>query len=144
MAKLRNAVALSVLLGSASWGCSSSTGEHHDTGAVADAGGSGTPGSESDAAVSGASLKAPVITQITKMAGGLHVVWKNEQTNCDSIEGERKGPGEAYKVVFTVPDGSVNNKHDAPLTAGTMYTYRLRCMKGTASSPYSNEKSEKA
>lgn len=99
-----------------------------DAGAAADAGSSKT-------------LKAPTITMVMKMTGGLHLMWTNNQTDCDAIEGERKSATEAYKVVFTVPDGSVDNKHDAPLTAGTEYTYRLRCKKGTDYSPPSNEKS---
>ncbi len=68
-------------------------------------------------------------------------MWTNNQTDCDAIEGERKSATEAYKVVFSIPDGTVDNKHDAPLTAGTAYTYRLRCKKGSDYSPYSNEKS---
>ncbi len=74
------------------------------------------------------------------MAGGLHVTWKNGQKDCDKIEGERKSDTEPYKVAFSVP-GAADNKHDAAgLAAGTMYTYRLRCVKGDSVSDYSVEK----
>jgi len=90
-------------------------------------------------------LSPPTIKIVAKMAGGLHVTWTNNQADCDAIEGERKSDADAYKVAFTVPDGSVDNKHDAPnnpaLTAGKTYTYRLRCKKGSDYSPYSSEKS---
>ena len=94
-----------------------------------------------DDATSAVTLKAPAITMVASMAGGLHVMWTNRQTDCDAIDGERKSDTEAYALAFTVPDGSVDNKHDAPLTSGKTYTYRLRCKKGADYSPYSNEKS---
>ena len=95
----------------------------------------------SDAGHAAAPLKAPVITTVMKMSGGLHVMWTNAQTGCDAIEGERKTATEPYALAFTVPDGSVDNKHDGPLTVGTAYTYRVRCKKGADYSPFSNEKS---
>lgn len=84
-------------------------------------------------------LLAPRLTRIAKMAGGLHVMWENHETDCDVIEGERRSDTEPYKVVFVLPDGSVDNKHDAGVSTGTRYTYRLRCKKGEEFSPYSNE-----
>lgn len=123
--------------------CSSTTSspgdQTADAGTGADAGKADPDAASSDAASS--TLQAPTITMVMPMTGGLHVVWTNKQTDCDAIEGERKSAAEPYKVVFTVPDGSVDNNHDAPLTAGTAYTYRLRCKKGSSYSPYSNEKS---
>ena len=92
-------------------------------------------------ASTGPTLLAPVITMIMPMAGGLHVMWTNNQNDCDRIELERKSDSEAYKVAFTIPDGTVNNKHDGTTTAGTLYTYRVRCKKGENASAYSNEKS---
>lgn len=121
-------------------GCSSSeTKQSSDGGNGTDAGAEGSD-AMSDAMPMPGTLKAPVVSMVAPMAGGLHVMWKNGQADCDAIEGERKSAAEAYKVVFTVPDGSVDNKHDAPLTAGMAYTYRLRCKKGNDYSPYSNEK----
>ena len=94
--------------------------------------------SAADAAVPSA-LAAPTLTALAKMSGGLHVNWKNGQKDCDGVEAQRKGPADDFKVVFTVP-GAADNKHDGVgLTAGTPYTYRLRCKKGDAYSTYSNE-----
>lgn len=128
--------------------CSSDAKDPQGTPPAAD-GGDDTEqvGAEGDAGVSDAAdtgatkaLAAPTITMVMKMTGGLHVTWTNNERDCDAIEGERKSASE-WAVVFTVPDGSVDNKHDAPLDAGTTYTYRLRCKKGPDYSPYSNEMS---
>ena len=127
--------------------CSSATNDEHGGDHDAGSGDSSpTPtspttdaGSTSDAAVA-APLVAPSISGIAKMAGGLHVSWKNAQKDCDKIEGERKSDTEPYKVAFSVP-GVADNKHDAVgLASGTMYTYRLRCVKGDSVSDYSVEK----
>lgn len=136
------ALVLSALAG----GCSSDATDDHG-GAHGDGGAddSTTPtpsatdgGAASDAAV--APLVAPTISSIAKMAGGLHVTWKNAQKDCDKVEGERKSATETYKVAFSVP-GVADNKHDAlGLTPGTEYTYRLRCVKGDTVSDYSAEK----
>ncbi|MFO0674239.1 MAG: hypothetical protein U0235_32265 [Polyangiaceae bacterium] len=135
------AIALSFAVVASAGACSSSS-DGSSTPSSSDAGSNGgDDAASSDDAGSSASLKAPTITMVMAMAGGLHVTWTNNQKDCDSIEGERKSAKEAYKVVFTLPDGTVDNKHDAPLTAGTSYTYRVRCKKGTDYSPYSNEKS---
>lgn len=128
--------------------CSSDAKEPEGAPAAADAGDdSGQAGGDGDASASDASdsdatkaLAAPTITMVMKMTGGLHVMWTNNERNCDAIEGERKSASD-WAVVFTVPDGSVDNKHDAPLDAGTTYTYRLRCKKGGDYSSYSNEMS---
>lgn len=104
------------------------------------AGGEDAGVDDAAADVAASTLKAPTLSTLAPMAGGLHVMWKNNQKDCDAIEGERKTGAGDYKPVFTVPDGTVDNKHDGPLTAGAAYTYRLRCKKGGEYSPYSNEK----
>ena len=110
-------------------GCSSSSNN---------GGGTGTTGGN-DAGSSSSSLKAPAITQVVPMAGALHVTWTNNQTDCDTVEGESKmmGMGD-YAAAFSVP-GTVNNKMDTAATDNMTYMYRLRCKKGGAYSAYSNE-----
>lgn len=127
-------------------GCSSSsettTPSTQDTGvSTTDDSASTGDTAEETAAEAGHEMKAPTITMVMKMDGALHVMWKNNETGCDSVEGERKTDTEAYKVVFTVP-GSVDNKMDVTATADTTYTYRLRCKMGADYSPYSNEMSK--
>ena len=87
-----------------------------------------------------ATVKAPTIMEIMKMAGALHVSWTNAEPSCDSIELERKTATVAYKVVATLP-GEADNKHDTGATSATMYTYRVRCKKAGVYSEYSNEMS---
>ena len=92
----------------------------------------GTPGT--------GALRAPVIEAVMPMEGVLHVAWQNAQPDCDSVEGERKPASGDYTMAFSVP-GNVDNKMDTGATPAGSYSYRLRCKKGTAFSPYSNEMS---
>lgn len=119
--------------------CSSSDSASTETASADDAG----TAPVQDAAIPAdapSSPKAPAIDRVMAMTGGLHVMWTNNESRCDAIEGERKSGTEAYKVVFTL-DGAMDNQHDGPLTASTAYTYRLRCKKAGVYSVYSNEKS---
>jgi hypothetical protein len=90
---------------------------------------------------------APTIADVMKMDGSLHVTWKNVDTSCDSVQGERQAKMadgsimESYKVVFTVP-AEADNKHDTSASDDMEYTYRLRCKKGSTYSAYSNEVSK--
>lgn len=99
-------------------------------------------GSDDDGGGSGSgTLSAPVLESVVAMApAGLHVTWKNAQSDCDEVEGERKTATADYAVVFTVP-GSADNKHDGTATDKVEHTYRLRCRKGEKYSAYSNEMS---
>jgi hypothetical protein len=108
--------------------------------ALSSACGSEDDGSGSGGSAGSAALAAPMITSITPMAGGLHVMWTNVQTDCDEIEGERKTATVAYAVVFKVP-GDADNKHDGTAIDPVEYTFRVRCRKGADYSPYSNEMS---
>lgn len=137
------------------FGCSSSTTTPSTGTSSGSQGSSGTSGSSNtppsdtppaDTPPAAAALKAPTVTDIMKMMGALHVTWTNNDTTCDSVEGERQAQMsdgsvmEKYKVVFTVP-GEADNKHDTTATDNMKYTYRLRCKKGTVYSDYSNEMS---
>jgi hypothetical protein len=119
--------------------CSSSDSSTSSGTSTDDAG--TTPALDAAPEVDAASLpKAPTLDMLMRMTGGLHVMWTNNESRCDAIEGERKTATDAYMVVFTL-DGALDNQHDGPLTAGTAYTYRLRCKKAGVYSVYSNEKS---
>lgn len=142
MALVRTGIHIFTVYGVFLFACSSST--THDPSHVPDSGlGSGNDGAvENDSGVSDAgtsvSLLAPLLVSVKPMHGGLHVIWENKQAGCDAIQGERKDTGD-FKLLFTIPDGTVDNKHDATVTAGKSYTYRVRCKKGDAFSTYSNE-----
>ena len=95
----------------------------------------------SDDEATGGTLQSPVLNDVMPMMGGLHLMWENKQTDCDSIEVERMSGSAAYALAFSVP-GSADNKMDDDATDKTaMYMYRLRCKKAGAVSAYSNEKS---
>lgn len=91
-------------------------------------------------ATSSGALRAPVIEEVMPMEGVLHVSWQNVQPDCDAVEGERKPEAGDYAMAFSVP-GTVDNKMDTDATPAGRYTYRLRCKKGSKSSPYSSEMS---
>jgi hypothetical protein len=96
---------------------------------------------DDDDAMAAQGLEAPMLMEVVPMEGALHLTWMNMQKDCDSVEGERKMEHHAdYEVAFSVP-GTVDNKMDTAATDDMMYTYRMRCKKGTAYSSYSNEMS---
>jgi hypothetical protein len=105
------------------------------------------PAGGAAAATKESAPRPPTVDEVAKMDGSLHVTWKNADSSCDSVEGERQAKMadgsimEKYKVVFTVP-GDVDNKHDTSASDDMEYTYRLRCKKGATYSPYSNELSK--
>jgi hypothetical protein len=94
--------------------------------------------SSSTSSGSSGALQAPMMTGVAPMAGALHVTWMNMQSDCDTVEGERKSGTGAYAAAFSVP-GSVDNKMDTAATSNMTYTFRLRCNKGGTFSAYSNE-----
>jgi hypothetical protein len=96
--------------------------------------------SSSDSSSDPAALKAPVVSNVEPMVGGLHITWENKQTDCDTIEGERMKGTDPYEKAFSVP-GTADNRMDTEATHPMMYMYRLRCKKGDAYSGYSNEMS---
>lgn len=129
-------------------GCSSSSDDHSQHSSSSSSSGStgDTSTSSSSSGATATAPKAPKIDEVAKMTGALHVMWTNNETGCDAVEGERQAQMadgsimEKYKVAFTVP-GDVDNKHDTTATEDMKYTYRLRCKKGTTYSDYSNEMS---
>jgi len=82
---------------------------------------------------------APIMVSAVKVAGGLHVTWKNVTTGCDKIELSRKHDAEAYAVAYTL-SGSSTSQHDTQAVPPGMYCYTARCLKGGQTSAESNEK----
>jgi hypothetical protein len=122
-----------------------STGSTSTTGAGG-AGGSttatATTGSSTGATGTGggaAAPEAPMMMSAEKVAGGLHVTWKNVTTDCDKIELSRKHDAGAYAVVYTLI-GAATTQHDTQASPPGMYCYTARCLKGAVTSADSNEK----
>lgn len=92
-----------------------------------------------DASAPAAKAAGPKLTEIMKMAGGLHVMWELPE-RCDGVELERKEPTKDFAVAYELP-GTVNNKHDGLATEDVSYTYRARCKVDAGHTEYSNEMS---
>lgn len=77
-----------------------------------------------------------------ELGGGAHLTWKDNSDNEASFMIERKVGGGSYEVLATVPFDTTAH-HDAPLTAGTTYMYRVMATpksgEHSAETKYSNE-----
>jgi hypothetical protein len=101
-----------------------------------------TTGSSTGATGTGggaSALDAPIMVSAEKVAGGLHVTWKNVTTGCDKIELSRKHDAGAYAVAYTL-NGTATSQHDTQVPPPGMYCYTARCLKGAVTSADSNEK----
>lgn len=88
----------------------------------------------------GGGLAAPSSLTAAPMGGGVHLTWKDNSSDEDLFEVERKEGSAAFALLDSVPFDSALY-HDAAVTLGRTYTYRVRAKVATTSSPYSNEAS---
>ncbi|MFO0547672.1 MAG: hypothetical protein U0271_04740 [Polyangiaceae bacterium] len=105
-------------------------------------GAGGSPGQGGSGGSGGANNgppEAPIMQSVEPLEGGLHIMWMNVTTNCDSIELDRNKDGGAYETAYTVA-GAATSQHDAAATAPGTYCYKARCVKGAMTSTDSNEK----
>lgn len=98
-------------------------------------GGTGTGGAGGAAGAP----EAPIMTGAAKVAGALHVTWTNVTSDCDKIELWRNHDAAGYAVAYTLT-GAATSQHDTQAVPPGMYCYKARCLKGTSTSPDSNEK----
>jgi len=85
------------------------------------------------------STAAPSNLTAVPMGGGVHLVWKDNSMDEDEFQIERKingAPG--FGMMATVPFDTATY-HDADVSFGTSYTYRVRAKAGSGYSTYSNE-----
>ena len=99
----------------------------------------GTSTSASGTGGGAAAPEAPMMISAEKVAGGLHVMWKNVTLDCDKIELSRKHDAGAYAVAYTL-NGAATSQHDTQAAPPGMYCYTARCLKGAVASVDSNEK----
>jgi len=86
-----------------------------------------------------ADKKPPSNLTAGPMGGGVHLTWKDNSTDEDEFEIERKISGApGFARLATVPFDAVSY-HDADVSFGTSYTYRVRAKIGAGFSAYSNE-----
>ena len=88
----------------------------------------------------GGALSAPSNLTAAPMGGGVHLTWTDNSADEDGFDIERKvAQGNAgFAALDSVPfDSSLY--HDAAVSAGTTYVYRVRAKRATSYSAYSNE-----
>jgi hypothetical protein len=85
---------------------------------------------------------APSGVTAEPMDGGLHVTWVDESDNEDNFVVERHDGSGDFEEVVVLPFDSTSH-HDAPLTSGTPYTYRIGA-RNQAGTSYSAEVSAQA
>jgi hypothetical protein len=71
-------------------------------------------------------------------AGQVRLQWRESSTNESGFRIERKEGAGAYREIGTVP-ANTTTYTDGGLTAGTVYTYRVRAYNPAGTSSYSNE-----
>jgi len=85
---------------------------------------------------------APTELKVSLLMGGGHLTWKDNSDNETQFMIERKAGGGSFQTLVSVPFNTTQY-HDAPLTAGTVYTYRVMAMgqggHSGGSSDFSNE-----
>lgn len=82
---------------------------------------------------------APSTLAAELLSGGAHLTWKDNSSDETQFMIERKGGSAADFTTVTQVTFNVTQYHDAPLTSGTTYTYRVAAMNNAGMSPYSNE-----
>lgn len=91
----------------------------------------------SDDGGAGGAPAAPTGLAVAKLGGGGHLTWMDKSDNEDHFMIMRKDGGGEYAEVSTVTFNTTSF-HDEPLTAGTMYTYKVMAMNASGHSE-SNE-----
>jgi hypothetical protein len=83
---------------------------------------------------------APRELEISEVTGGAHMVWLDESDDEDEFVIERRDDDGEFEELTAVPfDTAVY--HDATLTPGVLYTYRVMARNGNGDSEYTAEAS---
>ncbi len=84
----------------------------------------------------------PTELKATELDKGAHLTWKDNSDNEASFMVERKVGAGSFTMLIVVPFDTTAH-HDAPLTAGETYTYRVMAMpksgEHSGDAKYSNE-----
>jgi hypothetical protein len=71
--------------------------------------------------------KKPTELNVAPVAGGAHLTWKDNSDNESGFMVERAVAAAEFQSLITVPFDTVQY-HDAAVTAGTTYKYRVMAM----------------
>jgi hypothetical protein len=82
---------------------------------------------------------APSTLGAELLSGGAHLTWKDNSSDETQFMVERKTGSAGTFTTVTSVTFNITQYHDAPLTSGTTYTYRIAAMNNAGMSPYSNE-----
>jgi len=74
------------------------------------------------------------------LGGGVHLTWKDNAKDEESFEIERKESSGSYALLDSIPFNSVLY-HDADVSLGIKYSYRVRAKRPSSYTAYSNEAS---
>ena len=116
----------------------------HDAGSAGRDAGTATPPDDSgttaaDTGTTGGKPATPAVVSAEKLAGGLHVVWKLNDTGLTAVELWRKKDQGTFARVFSLP-GTAVDQHDEGATAPGTYCFQVKTFRGTAESDFSPEK----
>jgi hypothetical protein len=97
-------------------------------------------GACTDSSTASAAPVAPTMLTAEVLSGGAHLVWKDNSDNETQFMIMRMEVGGAgnYTQVAS-PPFNTTTYHDAPLTAGKTYMYKVMAMNDTGESQPSNE-----
>jgi hypothetical protein len=84
----------------------------------------------------GGPLEAPVLEDVIPMSKVLRVRW-SLPTPCDDVDAERRTDASPFAHAFTAK-GTDTDHVDEDAHRDETFTYRLRCVRGSATSDYSN------
>ncbi len=96
--------------------------------------------SQSGGASSTQAVDAPTNLVAGPLGGGVHLTWVDNSDREELFEIERMEQGTSFAKLDTVPFDSALY-HDANVTLGIQYTYRIRAKLATSFSSYSNQAS---
>lgn len=81
---------------------------------------------------------APINLEVTEAAGGAHLTWSDNSDNEEHFMVMRKVEGDGEFAGIASPAFDAEQYHDAALTPGTAYVYKVIAMNGAGESE-SNE-----
>ncbi len=83
-------------------------------------------------------LGAPSNLSAAPLTAAAHLTWTDNSTTETMFMIERKDPGGQFVNAYTVTF-DITQYHDAKVTSGQTYSYRVRAMSDSGASDYSNE-----
>jgi fibronectin type 3 domain-containing protein len=86
----------------------------------------------------GSPLGAPSNLAAAPLTSAAHLTWSDNSSAETMFMIERKDPGGQFVNAYTVTF-DITQYHDAKVTTGSTYSYRVRAMSDSGASEYSNE-----